>query len=102
MGYRVAKVCALETTTPITPYAYVVLNRMAWAVLDKAQNGTPAAEYWGGWEWLGLPFQDERTNEAVRHIVMRSLRELNAKGLIKPLGSAHRGQRQHYRILVDY
>ena len=102
MGYRIAQACAAVTSPPLSANAQVVLNRMAWAVMDKPTKDQPAAEYWAGWEYLGMTLAHGKDTEAVRSVVMRALRELVAKGYVKPLGIAHKGKRQHYAITIDY
>lgn len=103
MGYRIARAVNATHGPPLTANAIVVLTRMAWATLDKPQDDKPAAEYWAGWEYLAMPWDDgTRTAHATRLIVTRALTELAAKGYIKPLDVAHKGKRQHYQITVTY
>lgn len=102
MGYRLARVCTFANDPPLSPNARLVLIRMAWATLDKPQGDKPSGEYWAGWEYLGMSWDDgTRKPSAVKQVVMRALAELIAKGYVKPVGQAHLGQRQHYQISVD-
>lgn len=101
MGYQIARAVLAAHDPRISSNAFVVLTRMAWAAMDKPTNEQPAAEYWGGWEYLGMSWAD-RDSEAVRSIVTRALRELVAKGYVKPMGQARKGQRQRYAITIDY
>lgn len=103
MGYQLARAVAGVLSPPLSANAIVVLNRMAWAVMDKPTKTQPAAEYWAGWEYLGMTWAAMgRDPEAVRTIVTRALRELVAKGYIKPLDTARKGKRQRYAITLDY
>jgi hypothetical protein len=101
MGQRIARAVALDTA-PLSDRARLVLIRMSWAVLDKPSGEQAAAEYWRGWEWLGLPWDDGRSPDAVNTIVKRAVRELVSKGYLKPIGETAKGRRQHYVITIDY
>lgn len=101
MGYRIAKACDLLIDAELSERSRVVLSRMAWHTLDKPNGGKPAGEYYGGWEWLGMPWDDGKRDKAsVKRIVMRSLAELARRGYITPIGIANHGRRQHYRIEI--
>lgn len=102
MGYRLAKAATLNNDPPLSDRARLVLIRMAWVALDKSAGDQPAAEYWGGWEYLTLPWDDgTRTPDAVKRLAMRALAELATKGYIKPTGTAHLGRRQRYALMLN-
>lgn len=101
MGNRVMRAVALDTT-PMSDRARCVLFRMAVSVLDTESNGQAAAEYWRGWQWLAMPWADTLDDAAQRRAVQRALAELNALGMVKTTGNAHRGQRQRYVITIPY
>lgn len=101
MGRRLTWACVLIVDPTLSDRARITLIRMATAVLDKPSGEQAAAEYWRGWEWLALPWDDgERTTAALKSIVMRALAELVAKGYVKTTVDAHHGERQRYVITV--
>ena len=102
MGYRYARAATLAIEPRISDRARIVLGRMAWHVLDNPQGDKPAGEYWAGWEYLAMPWDDgTRTAGTLKNLVGRALVELVRAGYIKPLGAAHLGSRQRYAITLD-
>ena len=95
----------------LTHNALRVLLRMAHSALDKPRGDQPAAVYWGGWESLalacGYAVPDEDGTDETRKLrrtaherARAAVAELVARGIVKREGTAGRGQRQRYRLLL--
>jgi hypothetical protein len=104
MGNRLVRAAILNADAALSDRARLVLIRMSLQVLDKQQGDQAAAEYWGGWQWLVLPYDDgTRSAASLERMAMRALAELTSKGYIKPTGrAANHGHRQRYLITLDY
>lgn len=109
MGARL--VGALVAKHPdLSDRAFRVAVRMALSALDEPRDGRPAHLYFNGWEVLALALGRDlppagSADPAERHrrrlaseSVRRAVQELVARGLVEPLGTAHRGSRQAYRL----
>lgn len=92
--------------------AFRVAVRMALSALDRPnERGQPAGLYFAGWEPLALvlgyelpPATDPETRKKRRNAsenVRRAVRELILAGLVQPLGNAHRGSRQTYKLCLS-
>jgi len=106
MGWNLTKACVL-TTLPMSDRARLVLVRMSLRTYDqqpkRSRSGLEPDVYYGGWDWLGLLWDDGiRTPEARHQIVKRAVRELVERGYVKPIEPATKGHRAAYRVLVDY
>ena len=105
MGWNLTKACVL-TTLPMSERARLVLIRMSLRTFDRQKRPSRVEPdvYFGGWDWLGLLWDDgERTTEARRQIVKRAVGELVERGYLKAtVDTPARGQRQAYQVLVDY
>jgi hypothetical protein len=88
-----------DNATMISPRGFRVLNRMCWHAMDNARGDTPAHIYFGGWGPLALLFPT-LSPLGQETAVARAIRELVNAGLIKPIGTAARGHRQHYEITL--
>lgn len=101
MGLYLTRACA-QTVLPMSDRARIVLVRMASMTLDRSTKDQPARTYFGGWEWLSLPWDDgTRTPAALKQIVARAIRELVERGYVKAITDARHRSTQHYVVMVD-
>lgn len=78
----------------------LVLYLMAAIGRDKPQDNVEAGVYFAGWDLLAKALGYKEYTPAAERAVARAISELVDAGLVEPVGTARRGQRQAYRLTL--